>query len=94
MADIAVLQADCVAAERVKSELLTVRAEKRGKLSKVAFREYNDASRGEQLSVQAAVDAADAAFTAALDEVRVDAVHQVVDVGTLEEGNQVGPVSS
>lgn len=91
---IAALQQDCVVAEAAKSELLAVRAKKRDTMSKRAFREYNEATRGEQLAVQAAVTAADAAFTDALNEVRVDAVHQVVDVGTLEEGNQVGQVNS
>ncbi len=94
MADIAALQADCVAAEAAKSELLVTRASKRDSLSKNAFREYNAATAGDQRTVSAAVDVANAAFTAALDEVRVGAVHQVVDVGTLEEGNKVGPVSS
>ena len=88
MADIAALQQACVAAEQVKADLLTERASKRKKMSKIAFREYNDASRAEQLEVQGNLDVADKAFTAALDEVRVGAVHQVVDVGTLEEGNR------
>ncbi len=94
MADIAALQAVCVEAETAKSELLVVRASKRESLSKSAFRVYNAATADEQRAVQAAVTAADKAFTAALDEVRVGAVHQVVDVGTLEEGNQIGQVSS
>ena len=93
MVDIAALQADCVVAESAKSELLAVRRGKREKLSKGAFREYNEATQSEQLVVQAAVTAANKAFTDALDELRADAVHQVVDVGTLEEGNQIGPVS-
>lgn len=93
MADIAALQADCVVAETAKSALLEARAAKRAKMSKVAFREYNEETRAEQLVVQAAVTAADKAFKAALDEVRADAVHQVVNVGTLEEGNKIGPVS-
>ncbi len=93
MADIAALQAECVVAETAKSELLSVRAAKREEMSKSAFREYNESTRNEQLAVSAAVTAADAAFKAALDGVRSDAVAQVVDVGTLNEGNQIGPSS-
>lgn len=94
MADIAVLQAACVAAETAKSELLAKRAEKRGKVSVAAFKEYNEATRAEQLAVQAAVTAADKAFKAGLDTVRSDAVTQVIDVGTLNEGNKIGSVNS
>ncbi len=93
MADIAALQADCVVAETAKSELLAARAEKRAKMSRAAFREYNASTRDEQLVVTAAVNAANKAFKAGLDEVRSDAVAQVVDVGTLNEGNQIGPVN-
>ncbi len=93
MTDIAALQQACVDAELVKTDLLAERSKEREKLSKRAFREYNDASRAEQLEVQGNLDVANKAFTAALDEVRVGAVHQVVDVGTLEEGNKIGPVS-
>ena len=93
MADIAALQADCVTAETAKSELLAKRADKRAKLSKVAFKEYNEATRAEQLAVQAAVTAADKAFKAGLDGVRSDAVTQVINVGTLEEGNRIGAVN-
>ena len=94
MTDIAALQADCVEAETAKSDLLAVRAGHRETMSKSAFRAYNAASAAEQLAVQAAVTAADQAFTDALNEVRSDAVTQVVDVGTLEEGNRVGQVGS
>ncbi len=94
MADIAALQADCVIAETAKSELLRIRAKKRESLSKSAFREYNESTRNEQLVVEAAVTAANKAFTDGLNEVRADAVTKVVNVGTLEEGNQIGPVSS
>ncbi len=94
MTEIAALQQDCVVAETAKSELLAVRAGKREKLSKIAFREYNETTRAQQLEVQGSLDGANAAFTAALNEVREEAVHQVVNVGTLEEGNKIGPVSS
>ncbi len=94
MSDIAALQADCVVAETAKSELLAVRDKKRGTLSKAAFREYNESTRNEQLVVTEALRVANAAFTAGLDEVRSNAVTKVVNVGTLEEGNQIGTVSS
>ncbi len=94
MADVTALQDACVAAEEKKSALLAFRQTQRETLSRQAFIDYNAETRAEQLAVQAAVDAADKAFTEALDEVRVGAVHQVVDVGTLEEGNQARGVSS
>ncbi len=94
MADITALQADCVAAEAAKDELVAERVSKRAKLSKYAFREYNAETHSRQVAVQAAVTAANKAFKAGLDGVRADAVAQVIDVGTLEEGNRVGAVSS
>ena len=93
MADIAALQQACVDAELVKTDLLSERRAQREKMSKGAFRAYNDASRAEQLEVQGNLDVANEAFTEALDEVRVNAVHQVVDVGTLEEGNMTQGVN-
>ena len=92
--DIAELQAACVAAEKAKADLLQQRQANRGSMSRAEFIEYNEASRGEQLAVSAAVTDADKAFTEALDEVRVEAVHQVVDIGTFNEGNQPGGVST
>ncbi len=88
MSDIAVLQDACVAAEQVKADLLVERRENRTTMSKVAFREYNESTRDQQLKVQKLLDSADRKFRKALDEIRVDAVHQVVNVGTLNEGNQ------
>ena len=93
MADIAALQEDCVVAETAKAELIATRASKREELSKTAFRQYNESTRSEQLAVTESLRAANEAFTAALNEVRSDAVTQVVNVGTLEEGNQIGQVS-
>ncbi len=92
--DVAELQQACVEAEAVKDLLLETRAEKRQSMSRMEFIEYNEASRAEQLQVEAAVTAADKAFTAALDEVRVGAVHQVVDIGTLNEGNKAQGVNT
>ncbi len=92
-ADIAALQAACVEAETVKSELIALRQSHRESMSKSAFIAYNEASRDEQLAVEAAVTKANRAFTRALNDVRSDAVHDAVNVGTLEEGNKIGSVS-
>lgn len=93
MVDISELQAACVAAEETKTALLKLRAANRETMSRAEFIEYNEATRAEQLQAQADVTAAGKAFTEALDEVRVGAVHQVVDVGTLNEGNRSQGVS-
>ena len=93
MADIAALQADCVDAETAKTKLVGERRSKRDSMSKIKFRAYNAETAEEQRLVEADVTAANKAFQAALNEVRSDAVAQVVNVGTLNEGNQIGPVS-
>jgi hypothetical protein len=88
MADISDLQDACVAAETAKAELLVTRRANRDSMSKRGFREYNEATRAEQIQVEADVQAANQALQDGLNEVRSDAVAQVVDVGTLNEGNQ------
>lgn len=92
--DIAELQQACLEAEEAKTALLALRQVNRESMTKIEFREYNESTRAEQIEIQAVVSRADQAFTEALDEVRVDAVHQVVNVGTLNEGNQAQGVSS
>ena len=88
MTDVAALQQACVDAEQAKADLLVERRANRETMSRNGFRAYNEETRPEQLAVQAAVDVAEKSFRGALDEIRVDAVHQVVNVGTLNEGNQ------
>ena len=94
MADVAILQQACVDAEQAKADLLAKRRENRTTMSKIGFREYNESTRDQQLNVQKVLDAADKAFRGALDEIRVDAVHQVVNIGTLNEGNQAQEVNT
>ena len=90
MADFAVLKADCDSADAAKAVCVHERTEKRLTMTKAEFIQYNDVTRPRQIEVQKAVDHADKVFRDAIQEVRNDAVAQVIDVGPLTEGNVLG----
>lgn len=85
MTDIAALKTSCDQAEATKAALLVERRKKRVTMPKAEFKVYNEATRVQQVEVQAAVTAADKAFQDAIQNVRNDAVAQVIDVGTISE---------
>lgn len=89
MSDLAALQAavteaknELEAAEAAKEALLEERRANRDSMSKKDFRAYNESTTTRQLETQAAVDAAQAKLSAALNTVR-----QEILVGTLSEVN-------
>ncbi len=95
MADLAALKAAVDAAEAAKETLLDERRSKRDTMPRQAFRDYNDATREQQLAVEAAVTAATKEFQAALSVIRSDAVDAAINVavGTINEADSGGGTS-
>ncbi len=90
MADLAALKAAVDKAEAAKETLVEERRTKRDTMPRPEFRVYNEATRAQQVDTQTAVDVTTAEFQKALNEVRADAVAQVISVGTLTESNTPG----
>ncbi len=90
MTDVAALQAAVQTAEAAKEVLLEERRTNRETMSRIDFRAYNEATKTQQIDTQATIDSTTAEFQKALNEVRADAVAQVIDVGTLTESNTPG----
>ncbi len=90
MTDVQALKADLDAAEAAKETLVEQRRSKRYSLSRIKWREYNESTRTKQKDVQAAVDAAQQAFSEALGRVRSDAVEVALGTITETEGGADG----
>jgi len=85
MPDIAQIQANLADAEEAKEKLLKERRKNREKMSKSAFRAYNEETRQKQIDVETDIRNARAALTEALNLSR-----QELLVGTVSETGDLG----
>ncbi len=93
MAEVQGLQDAVVAAEDVLAALLVTRRANRLVMTKVAFREYNEATRTLQVDIQKEVMNAARKLRDHLNAGRENVATQVISVGTLDEGNRITGVS-
>jgi hypothetical protein len=91
MADIATLKAALDEAEAAKETLIAERRANRESMTRTEFRAFNESTRVEQIETERAVQNAQKALAAALNDVRAEALN--VAVGTVNETNKVGGAS-
>ena len=88
MADIVALKTALDEAEAAQEALLNERRENRESMTRSEFRRYNEQTRVLQIDTAKAIVDAQRALTAALNDVRSEALN--VAVGTISETNTVG----
>jgi Skp family chaperone for outer membrane proteins len=91
MADIAALKAALDEAEATQDALIEERRQNRESMTRAGFRAYNEETKAQQVEVARAIADAQQALTAALNNVRSEALS--VAVGTLSESGTQGGVS-
>ena len=92
--DTQALQDAIVVAEDAFAALLATRRSNRDSMSPKDFREYNEATRAEQIQVTADANKANQALRDALNAEKSAVAEQVISVGTLKESNSPEGVDS